>query len=145
MVAALAAVITLQNRALDVLVEPSFLRTLLTVAAPLACIALVNFSLSVKSFGNKSLGTELLIVLGAMQVYLAVVLSILFGTPYVANADRCTMWKPLCREHLSVVPDWRLGAAFALCGVLSLIAALRRSSVLKDPSRPFRIGRPPEG
>lgn len=128
-VAALGVLIVLQNSELDKLVGASRLRTALVVLAPVASIALINYSMVAKSIVRESLLTEVYILAGTTLAYLAVVLSVLFGT--AVEVETCPFYKPFCQDEIGIRTNWHLGVLFSVASLTVLVAALRRAGILR--------------
>jgi hypothetical protein len=92
---------------------------------------LLNFQLAVKSFGNRSLRSEVLIVLGLYLLYLAPVLSRYFAYSADLGAQTCRLWIVMCEPvNLSSTANWSLGSIMFLLSLLSFLIALKSEGII---------------
>lgn len=123
LVLALGALVVMENGELRRVWPPTPLRSALVVLGPVAAIWLMNFTLAVKSFGHRSLVSEVLVGLVPTLTYLGVTLS-LAGS--VGSGPACAWWDPFCEPQPGMpLPDWRV-LALGLIGAGACLGLLWR-------------------
>jgi hypothetical protein len=123
LVLALGALVVMENGELRRVWPPTPLRTALVVLGPVAAIWLTHFTLGVKSFGHRSLASELLAGLVPTLTYLGVTLSLIGD---VGPGPACAWWDPFCQPRAGLPrPDWRV-LALGLTGAGACLGLLWR-------------------
>lgn len=126
LVLALGALVVLENAELRRVWPPTPLRTLSVLAAPVAAIWLTNFTQAVRSFGHRSLVSEVLIASVPTLTYLAITLSLIGSLGEIAG---CSWFDPFC-EPVPLAPRVQplvlLPLLAAAAGCLSLLLKRER-------------------
>ena len=124
LVLAVGSLVVMENAELRRVWPPTALRTTLIIIGPIAGIWLMNFTLAVKSFGHRSLLSEMLIGLTPTLVYLGIVLSMMTG---IGHTTPCPWWNPFCvAEAIVPTPDLRILAVFLLAATACVGLLLQR-------------------
>lgn len=121
---ALGALVVMENAELRRVWPPTPLRTTLVVLGPVAAIWIMNFTLGMKSFGHRSVVSEVLVGLVPTLSYMGVTLSMIGDVGRVAT---CPWWNAFCEAAPSMpAPDLPILALFLLAAAACLGLLIRR-------------------
>lgn len=131
LVAALGARIALESAKFEKVVGRTPLRDMLILFAPIASLAIVHYTLALKSYGIRSLQTEGLTFLAVVCAFLAITLPYHFGSQVPVSISECAWWKLWGCSADEVKFNYWLLSVIAVVGVVALAHVLRREKVMR--------------
>lgn len=129
LVAGLGVRVVLESVELLKIAPRTPLRDMLIFVSPIASLAILHYTLALRSFGIRSLQTEGLTFIAVVCVFLAITLPYYFGSP----ASKCAFWKILgCNDRVAKLNYWLL-SVIGLVGLVALFLTLRREKARDNP------------
>jgi hypothetical protein len=117
----LAVRLVLENRELEKLLPATSTRTSLLMAAPLTSMAMLHLALAVRTLSIRSLGMEVLLLLGEAALFIAIVSPQLIGSWVTFAGEDCGRWIRACPDGLTWVPLWWVQpAGIAISGLMMM-------------------------
>ena len=121
---ALAVRLVLENKEITKLLPATQIRTMLLIIAPLTSLALLHFTLAVRSFAARSLGIELAMLLGSAALFFALLAPRLIGTWILMPVDECGRLLRACPHELMWAPTWWVQSASIAVSVVLIVGAV---------------------
>lgn len=131
LVAALGARVVLESAELAKIVGRTPLRDMLILFAPIASLAIIHYTLALRSYGIRSLQTEGLTFLAAVCVFLAITLPYYFGSPVSVSVSECAWWRLWGCSAVEIRLNYWLLSLTGVVGVVALLCVLKREKVMR--------------
>jgi hypothetical protein len=112
--------VVFQTDEIEKLIPRSAARDILLFAGPITSIAILHYTLAVKSFNIRSLGVEAAAILGNALLYASLVVPIIVGTYIEVPVANCPWYKVRCPDELVWVPNPIMPYILGVSGALVL-------------------------
>lgn len=119
---------------IDKMIPQSLARDILLFAAPITSLAVLHYTLAVKSFGIRGARIEVSAFAGFAMIFAAIVAPVVIGVENSVPPTDCP-WYRRCPDDVTWVPNLYIAFTFAGIGVALLLAVLW-SQLGPRPSHP---------
>ena len=110
----LAARVVFSQSQLPEILSPSLARNILLFLAPITSLAVLQYTLAVRSFGMRDAGVEISAFVGFAMIFAAIVAPAVIGKKIAEPPADCPWYRP-CPDVMVLEPN--LFFAFALAGI----------------------------
>lgn len=120
----------LESAELAKVVKQTQMRDTLVFLSPIASLAMIHYTLALKSFGLRSLQTEGLTYLAAVCGFLAITIPYYFGSPVSVSISECAWWKLWGCSTFEVRLNYWLLSIIVTIGAAALVRALKQEKIV---------------
>lgn len=119
----IAVRVVFESSQLGQLIAPSFARNILLFAAPITSLAVLHYTLAVRSFGLRDARVEIAAFFGFTLIFAAIVTPVVFGV-WVAMPPADCPWYRKCPDDMVWAPNVYIASALAGIGIALLLSVI---------------------